>query len=117
MTSTVKEFKQEREKLNEIGLKFAGKSIKRFFNLDARTYDDGALSKKFKELLGLVASTVLRCDDCIMYHLIQCYIEGVNTQEIEESLAITLVVGGSITIPHIRRAFKVWEEMLEEKGD
>ncbi|MFQ5977748.1 MAG: carboxymuconolactone decarboxylase family protein [Candidatus Heimdallarchaeota archaeon] len=104
-------FNDEREELNEIVMKYAGKSIKRFYNLDSRVYDEGVLPKKMKELLGLVASLVLRCDDCVTYHLIQCHKEGLTDQELEESLAIGLVVGGSIAIPHLRRAFRAWEEL------
>ncbi len=107
----VKEFQKERLELNELIMKRSGKNIKRFFNIDTQVYVEGALSKKTKELLGLVASLVLRCDDCITYHLIQCYENGVNDKELEEALAIALVVGGSITIPHLRRAFKIWEDL------
>lgn len=107
----INQFRKERDELNEIVMKYAGKSIKRFWNIDTRVYDEGALPKKVKELLGLVASLVLRCDDCIFYHLIQCYQEKLTDQELEEALAIGLVVGGSITIPHLRRAFKAWGEL------
>lgn len=104
-------FEDERNRTNEIVLKYAGKSMKRFYNIDSRVYDEGVLPQKMKELIGLVASLVLRCDDCITYHLIQCHKEGLTDQELEESLAIGLVVGGSITIPHLRRAFSSWEEL------
>ncbi len=105
------EFRNERERLNEIVLEKGGLTIKRFFNLDTQAYKDGALDEKTKELLGLVASLVLRCDDCILYHLLRCYEEGVTDAEFEETMSIGLVVGGSITIPHIRRAFKEWKEL------
>jgi len=104
-------FKDERKKLDEVVMKYASLPIKRFHSLDAQAYDDGALPKKTKELLGLVASLVLRCDDCIMYHLIQCREQGVSDAELSEALSIGLIVGGSITIPHLRRAFKAWDEM------
>jgi len=108
---TIEEFREEREQLNEIVMKYGGLSIKRFYNLDSQVYDEGALPAKTKELLGLVASLVLRCDDCIKYHIIQCYEAGVTSEELEEALAIGLVVGGSIAIPHLRRAFQAWDEL------
>jgi len=111
LTGDVKKFWEEREKMNEIVLEKGGLGIKRFFNLDTQVYKEGALPAKTKELLGLVASLVLRCDDCITYHLIRCFEEGVNDAELEESLSIGLTVGGSITIPHLRRAFRAWEEL------
>ncbi len=107
----VETFKAERERLNEIVLSYAGIETKRFFSLDGQVYREGALPKKVKELLGLVASLVLRCDDCVLYHLIQCYGEGVTDAELEEALSIGLIVGGSITIPHLRRAYRAWDEM------
>lgn len=107
----IKKFWEEREHLNEIVFRNAGLGIKRFFNLDGQVYREGALPVKTKELLGLVASFVLRCDDCINYHLVQCYQNGITDAELEEALAVGLIVGGSITIPHLRRAFKTWEEL------
>jgi AhpD family alkylhydroperoxidase len=104
-------FDDERGMLNETVMKYAGLPIKRFYSLDAQVYDDGALPRKTKELLGLVASTVLRCDDCIAYHVIQCNGLGVTDDELAEALSIAMIVGGSITIPHIRRAFKAWDEL------
>ncbi|MEA1993042.1 MAG: carboxymuconolactone decarboxylase family protein [Euryarchaeota archaeon] len=108
-------FAEERERLNKIVMKYGGQSVKRFYNLDSRVYEDGSLSAKTKEMLGLVASLVLRCDDCVMYHIYQCKEEGVTDEELEEVMAIGLIVGGSITIPHLRRAFKQWDELQEEK--
>ena len=108
---TVEIFQQEREELNEIVLKYAQKEIKRFYSLDSQIYREGALPAKIKELLGLVASLTLRCDDCVKYHIIRSFEEGVSDEEIEEALAIGLVVGGSITIPHLRRAFQTWDEL------
>ncbi len=107
----IKQFQKERERLNEIVMKYSGTNIKRFYSIDSQVYKDGALPAKTKELLGLVASLVLRCDDCIKYHIIQCHKEGVNDQELDEALAIGLVVGGSIIIPHLRRAFEAWDEL------
>lgn len=115
-SKTIEEFKREREALNKIVLDHASIRIKRFFNLDTQVYLDGALPQKTKELLGLVSSLVLRCDDCVLYHLIQCYDQGVTDKELEEALSISLVVGGSITIPHLRRAFKAWEEIKGKEG-
>jgi AhpD family alkylhydroperoxidase len=89
--------------------------IKRFFALDSRAYDKGALDVKTKELLGLVASTVLRCNDCITYHIIRCVQEGISDREFFEALNVALVVGGSITIPHIRRAVDVLDQCREKE--
>jgi len=107
----IEKFKKERERLNQIVMKYSGTNIKRFYSIDSQTYKNGALSAKTKELLGLVASLVLRCDDCVKYHIIRCHDEGVEDGEFEEALAIGLVVGGSITIPHLRRAFEAWDEL------
>lgn len=115
--SEIAQFQAERLALNEIVLAHANRDIKRFFNLDTQVYTDGALPKKTKELLGLVASTVLRCDDCIKYHLIECYEAGFTTEEITEALSVALIVGGSITIPHLRRAFKAWEELQGQSSE
>lgn len=108
---TIEDFKEERERLNQIVMRYSGLSIKRFYGLDSQVYREGALPVKTKELLGLVASLVLRCDDCVKYHIIQCHEEGVTSEELEEALAIGLVVGGSIAIPHLRRALQVWDEL------
>ncbi|MBN2366223.1 MAG: carboxymuconolactone decarboxylase family protein [Calditrichaeota bacterium] len=111
---SVTEFKQERDRLNNIVMKYAGLTTKRFFSLDSQAYrDDGVLPVKMKELLGLVASLVLRCDDCIKYHIIRCHEEGLTDAELEEAMAISLIVGGSITIPHLRRAYDSWEELRQ----
>ncbi len=105
------EFERERERLNQLVLKQDHLGIKRFFNLDSAAYQDGELSGKSKELLGLVASTVLRCDDCIRYHLIRCVEAGYTQTELNEALNVALVVGGSITIPHLRRAYELLDEL------
>ena len=111
-------FQKEREQLNDIVMKYAGRNIKRFYSLDHQTYQKGALGVGTKELLGLVASFVLRCDDCITCHVIRCHEEGVSGEEMEETLAIGVIVGGSITVPHLRRALKLWDELEEAKqGD
>jgi len=89
--------------------------IKRFFALDTRAYEKGALDTKTKELLGLVASTVLRCNDCITYHVIRCVQEGVSDAEFFEALNVGLVVGGSITIPHLRRTVDVLDECRQKQ--
>jgi AhpD family alkylhydroperoxidase len=111
---SVSEFKEERDRLNKIVMKYAGLETKRFYSLDSQVYrEGGALPVKIKELLGLVSSVVLRCDDCIKYHIIRCFEEGLTDQELEEALAISLIVGGSITIPHLRRAWDSWEELRQ----
>ena len=114
--SATEQFAQQREELNEAVMKYADLTIKRFYGLDSLAYREGALPEKTRELLGLVASMVLRCDDCITYHLMQCNEQGVTTEELTEALAIALVVGGSISIPHLRRAFQAWDEMREVTG-
>ena len=107
----IEEFQREREDLNQLVMSYAGQGTKRFYSLDSQAYREGALSSKVKELLGLVASFVLRCDDCIKYHVIQCFEAGVSDEELEEALFIGLVVGGTITIPHQRRALQAWDEL------
>ena len=111
MSERVQKFQEEREALNKIVLGREDVNIKRFFGLDSAVYRDGALDAKTKELLGLVASLVLRCDDCISYHVIRVKDLGVKDNEFDEVMSIGLVVGGSITIPHLRRAYRIWEEM------
>lgn len=113
--SNVEEFNAYRTKMNEKILGENNLVLKRFFNLDTNAYKEGALSTKTKELLGLVASMVLRCDDCIAYHLGTCYELGVTKKEVFEVFAIANLVGGSICIPHTRRAVEYWEA-LEEQG-
>jgi len=110
MRETLKEFREYREKMNEKILASGNLQIKRFFNLDSAAYEKGALSTKTKELLGLVASVVLRCDDCVTYHVARCAEEGVADGEFYEALNVALVVGGSITIPHLRRAVERLQE-------
>ena len=97
-------FRQFRERMNAEILGENNLVVNRFFALDGRAYEAGALDVKTKELLGLVASLVLRCDDCVTYHLVRCREEGVTRAEAFEALSVGLVVGGSIVIPHLRRA-------------
>lgn len=111
----VEEFNDYRVRMNERIMSYDNKVIKRFFNLDTNTYMEGALDVKTKEMLGLVASMVLRCDDCIKYHVGKCYDEGVTDEQIMEVFSIANLVGGSIVIPHFRRAVEYWEE-LKERG-
>lgn len=114
MPQSLREFRQERERMNERVLESGNLGVKRFFALDARTYEEGVLDARTKELLGLAASTVLRCDDCITYHLVRCTEEGVTDDEIMETMNVALVVGGSIVIPHLRRAV---ERLVEIRGE
>ena len=117
ITDKLEEFKKYREKMNEKILDSGNKQIKRFFALDSRAYEEGALSVKVKELLGLVASTVLRCNDCISYHIITCVKEGVTKEEFYEAMNVALIVGGSIVIPHLRKAVEVFEECQQMLKD
>jgi AhpD family alkylhydroperoxidase len=109
--SSLEEFCQFRERMNAEILGEGNLVVNRFFALDTRTYEAGALDVKTKELLGLVASLVLRCDDCVTYHLTRCAEEGVTRAELFESLSVGLIVGGSIVIPHLRRAVDRWSEL------
>lgn len=104
MSDRLVEFEKYRKKMNERIDEVDHLGIKRFFNLDTRAYDDGALSAKTKELLGLVASMVLRCNDCIDYHILQCVDAGWKDKELYEAFNVALIVGGSIVIPHLRHA-------------
>ena len=114
MADLVKEFNDYRSKMNEKLLADNNKVIKRIFNVDTNAYMDGALDVKTKELLGLVASAVLRCDDCIKYHLETAYKNGVTKEEMMESMGIATLVGGTIVIPHLRRAYEFWEALEEQ---
>ena len=110
--SQLQEFNDYRSKMNEVILGKQNMVINRLFNLDTNTYAEGALNTRTKEMLGLVASMVLRCDDCIKYHLIKCHEQGVNTAEMYEIFAVANIVGGTIVIPHTRRAAEFWEELV-----
>lgn len=113
MSRRLDEFRRFRERLNARILEHDNLEIRRFFALDGRTYEDGALPARTKELMGLVASMVLRCDDCIAYHLVRCREEGVPEDELFEAFSVALVVGGSIVIPHLRRAVDLLDELVE----
>ena len=104
-----------RAKMNDVILSKQNKVINRLFNLDTNTYAEGALSVKTKEMLGLVASMVLRCDDCIKYHLGKCHEQGITTDEMYEIFAVANIVGGTIVIPHTRRAAEYWESLQTEQ--
>ncbi|WP_025743606.1 carboxymuconolactone decarboxylase family protein [Aquimarina pacifica] len=113
MSSIINEFNEYREKMNTRILEDNNKVIKRIFNLDTNAYMEGALNVKTKELLGLVASAVLRCDDCVRYHLETCHKEGLSKEEVVEALSIATLVGGTIVIPHLRRAYEFWDALEE----
>ncbi len=108
------EYNEYREKMNERVMETDNLNIKRFFNLDTRAYDDGALDKKTKEMLGLVASLVLKCDDCINYHMQELYKLNIIDEELYEVLNIGLIVGGSIIIPHLRKTLEAWDKLGEK---
>lgn len=111
MSDLVQEFNDYRSKMNEKLLADNNLVIKRIFNLDTNAYAEGALDVKTKELLGLVASAVLRCDDCIKYHLETSYKHGITREEMMEAMGIATLVGGTIVIPHLRRAYEFWEAL------
>ena len=111
MADIVNEFNEYRSKMNDKLLADNNKIVKRIFNLDTNAYAEGALNTKTKELLGLVASAVLRCDDCIKYHLETCYNEGITKEQMMEAMGIATLVGGTIVIPHLRRAYEFWEAL------
>lgn len=112
VNQSIDEFNQHRAEMNKRILSTDHLGLKRFFALDHLAYEAGALDTRTKELLGLVASLVLRCDDCITYHVLQCVKQGVSRQEFLDTFNVALVVGGSITIPHLRRAFERMDEAL-----
>jgi AhpD family alkylhydroperoxidase len=109
--ATLDEFQAFRSRMNEVILGAGNLTINRFFALDHRAYEPGALGTKVKEMLGLVASLVLRCDDCVTYHVVRCHEEGVTREEFLDLFGVGLVVGGSIVIPHLRRAVARLEEL------
>lgn len=114
MSKQVKEFNEYRAKMNDVILGKDNLVIKRLFNLDTQTYSEGALNVKTKEMLGLVASMVLRCDDCIKYHLEKCHEQGCTTEEVYEIFAVANIIGGTIVIPHTRRGAEFWEELINQ---
>lgn len=109
--SSVKEFNEYRSKMNDQIMASDNLIIRRIFNLDTNAYQEGALSVKSKELIGLTCSLVLRCDDCVKYHLGKCQEVGLSTSEVQEAMGVATLVGGTIVIPHLRRAFEYWEEL------
>ena len=112
MSDIVEDFNAYRSKMNNAILEDNNKIIKRIFNLDTNAYaEGGALDKKTKELLGLVASAVLRCDDCVKYHLEESHKVGLQKAEVVEALAIATLVGGTIVVPHLRRAYEYWDAL------
>ncbi|MBE0648710.1 MAG: carboxymuconolactone decarboxylase family protein [Bacteroidales bacterium] len=111
MNQIIDDFNEYRQRMNERILESDNKVIKRIFNIDTNAYMDGALPVKTKELLGLVASMVLRCDDCVKYHLIKCHENSVSSEELNETFGIATLVGGSIVIPHLRRAVEFWDAL------
>jgi AhpD family alkylhydroperoxidase len=113
--SDLEEFRRYRERMNERILSVGNLGIKRFFALDGRAYEKGVLDVKTKEMMGLVASTVMRCNDCIIFHVIRCVQEGVSDEELLEALNIALIIGGSITIPHIRHAVEALDQCREKQ--
>lgn len=116
MANNVEEFNAYRAQMNDKILADNNKLIKRIFNLDTNAYMPGALDVKTKELLGLVASAVLRCDDCVKYHLESSKKEGATKEEVMETLGIATLVGGTIVIPHLRRAYEYWEDLEETQA-
>lgn len=114
MPTKVKEFNDYRQKMNDKILASDNKIIKRIFNLDTNAFKEGHLPVKTKELLGLVASMVLRCDDCVQYHLEASMKNGVTKDEVMETLSIANLIGGTIVIPHLRRAVEYWEALEKE---
>lgn len=113
VTLTPEEFAAERARLNERVLATNHRVVKRLYSLDTLAYEEGALSKPTKELLGLVASLVLRCDDCVRYHLGRCVELGTTRNEILDALSVGLVVGGTIVVPHLRRAVEYLDLLLD----
>ncbi|WP_066219459.1 carboxymuconolactone decarboxylase family protein [Formosa haliotis] len=116
MSDIVTEFNDYRAKMNDRILSDDNKIIKRIFNLDTNAFQEGALDVKTKELLGLVASTVLRCDDCIKYHLETAFKLGISRAQVVETLGIATLVGGTIVIPHLRRAYEFWDALEASKS-
>lgn len=115
MSQKIEEFRAYRSKMNEKILAGNNLVIKRIYNIDTNCYTDGALSSKTKEMLGLATSMVLRCDDCVKYHLEKCFEQGLKTDELFEIFAVANLVGGTIVIPHTRRALEYWEELVAAK--
>jgi len=111
--SLVKQFNEYRSKMNEKILAADNLIIKRIFNLDTNAYQAGVLDTKSKELIGLTCSLVLRCDDCVKYHLGKCKETNLTTEEVHEAMGVATLIGGTIVIPHLRRAFEFWDELIK----
>lgn len=109
--SKIIDFIKKRKNLNNLIFEKGTLITKRFFNLDSNTYNEGAIPSKFKELMGLVGSLILRCNDCILYHCIEAKKNNVTDNEFYEACDIALIIGGSIVIPHLREAYSYWEEL------
>lgn len=116
MDNIVDSFNAYRAKMNEKILADNNKIVKRIFNLDTNAFQEGALTKRTKELLGLGNSLILRCDDCVRYHLETCYDLGISKEEVVEAMSISLLIGGTIVIPHLRRAHEYWEALEDKNG-
>jgi len=114
MASQVEEFNAYRSKMNEKLIQDNNKIVKRIFNLDTNAFAEGALPKKTKELIGLGNSLALRCDDCVRYHLEQCHKLGFSKEEVVEAMSVSLLIGGTIVIPHLRKAYEYWEALEVE---
>lgn len=109
----IEEFNEYRAKMNDKIVGSNNKTLKRIFNLDTNAFAEGAVDKKTKEMIGLSSSMVLRCDDCVRYHLGKCYDLGVTEEQIFEVFSIANLIGGTIVIPHLRRAVEYWEALKE----
>lgn len=109
--SLVENFNDYRSRMNEKIMESDNLIIKRIFNLDTNAFAEGALDVRTKELIGLTCSLVLRCDDCVKYHLGKCHEIGISTKEVNEAMGVATLVGGTIVIPHLRRAYEYWEEL------
>ena len=116
MDNIVDSFNAYRAKMNEKILADNNKIVKRIFNLDTNAFQEGALTKRTKELLGLGNSLILRCDDCVRYHLETCYDLGISKEEVVEAMSISLLIGGTIVIPHLRKAHEYWEALEDKNG-
>ena len=115
MGDLINDFRTYREKMNEKILASDNKVMKRIYNIDTNTYAEGALSSSTKEMLGLVSSMVLRCDDCVKYHLEKCFDLGLTKEQLFEIFSVANLVGGTIVIPHTRRALEYWEALEDER--
>ena len=116
MSGRIDELRRYREAMNDLILRQGDKKTRRFFALDHSVYEDGVIDRKTKELMGLLASLVLRCNDCVFYHLDQCDKSNVSDEELMEVLNIALVVGGSVVIPHVRYVFEIWDELKKKRS-